>query len=184
MAFHHLSVWYTLEKGWTILGNKIKIYCDDGPAGRISYNSTVHPLLLALNLTEVYTLTVGLKEMAKGTVYQDVAGYLADAVYSQLSDYGEKILAGTGQNNLRQISPRFRQERPVLEQSRGANLIYLMKQGQRCRTKYDNGSGVVNNAEGVPTVPPGRVRTVGILGTELQIPLDRIIMITPLENYR
>jgi hypothetical protein len=57
------------------------------------YKNSVHPVCLALNLTEVYLLTVGLLErITNDDVMYDVYVNLLNKIYTQLSEYGQEIL--------------------------------------------------------------------------------------------
>lgn len=73
-----------LKKGTDILGSKVKI---EPQHSTNKYDSTVHPVFLALNLTEVYMLTVLLKKELGSQ-----AKPVVDDIYRQLSDYARGII--------------------------------------------------------------------------------------------
>ncbi|MDD2503092.1 MAG: hypothetical protein PHG58_04445 [Clostridia bacterium] len=82
-----------LIKGTEILGQHVKIRDYQNIEKELTYQSTIHPIFLPLNLTEVYYLLRGLKLLAKrdkdlagSTIYEN----LANRMYTQLSDYGRK----------------------------------------------------------------------------------------------
>ena len=75
-----------------LLGSRIEI--ENLRHGNNTYDHTIHPVFLALNLTEVYFLTVILPKLAKRYEknIKNTALDLAGDVYRQLSGYGkEKI---------------------------------------------------------------------------------------------
>ena len=56
-----------------------------------TYNSVIHPVFLALRTDEIYSLTVGLKLLSRGTVFEQSLGHIADIVYKQLSRYAKEV---------------------------------------------------------------------------------------------
>lgn len=58
--------------------------------GRLSSASTVHPLLLTLNLTQVLVILKGLKAMSENRLYENYAKTAAAEIWEQLSDYAKK----------------------------------------------------------------------------------------------
>ena len=58
--------------------------------GRLNFASTVHPIFLTENLTQVIVLLKGLKHMAKTRSLADYANATAASVWQQLSDYAKK----------------------------------------------------------------------------------------------
>ncbi|MDD4081106.1 MAG: hypothetical protein PHP02_06800 [Eubacteriales bacterium] len=176
-----------LEDGWQVMGNTIRIKRTDSN-GTVSYNSTAHPLLLALNLTEVYALAIGFPQLAKGSAYEDIAEYLSRAVMTQLSDYARGILAkSTPGSHLAQALEDglvYRAEQGVLEKSRQSLIVYLIKQGMRCRIQYSDEDGSVHTLEGIPEFHPDDWALMRIGGQDIDIPIDRIIRLERLEPYR
>lgn len=76
------------EKGIDIFGSKIKAELRHG---KNTYDHTVHPVFLALNLTEVHFLTALLPELVKkNKSYEKIALGIAGDVYRQLSDYAKE----------------------------------------------------------------------------------------------
>lgn len=61
--------------------------------GRITMSSTVHPIFLTSNLTQVLVTLKGLKFMSKDSAYKAYAEEMAKSIWSQLSDYArDRIL--------------------------------------------------------------------------------------------
>ena len=118
-----------LREGIEILGGKITL--EEQREGRkIFYKSTVHPVFLPLNLTEIYALVKYLPNQLdlydpNSTVVMDII----KRIKAQLSDYAwERIYPGerkpTYDNEY--ISDR------KLAQSRKGIQMYLMKSGKEC----------------------------------------------------
>jgi len=142
-----------LENGIEFLGQAIKPTIQRGGRnGQVSYSSTVHPIFLPLNMTEVYALTVGLKKVAKGTPYEGILGDMADWIYSQLSDYGQNLIQKSllAQKNQNMISfshdrsSGFMDEKEMFIQKRQHRLAYLEKR----RFTYKKGLTILLDRDG------------------------------------
>lgn len=89
-----------LRNGIGFMGTRIRIEESKDPNHPLSkyYESTAHPLFLTLNMTEVYLLLSALvfaenkNEIVKGACHKNPYARIADAIYSQLSDYGKRII--------------------------------------------------------------------------------------------
>jgi len=80
-----------LIKGTKILGQRVRIRNLQSESRRLTYQSTIHPIFLPLNMTEVYYLFSGLKLLArKHTVSAEMYNSLANRIYVQLSDYARR----------------------------------------------------------------------------------------------
>lgn len=176
-----------LVNGWDIMGSRIQINRIDS-GGTIAYNSTAHPILLPLNLTEVYALAIGVPALAKGTVYEEITRYLADAVTMQLSGYAVNILAksalDTPLGRMLEDGLSYRREEPMLAESRNAWLIYLTKQGRKCRVTYVGENGEVHRIEGIPSLAHGDFHSIGFRDTETLVPLTAIVSFEPMVPYQ
>ena len=73
-----------------ICGKKFEISETDRSKGRIYSASTVHPLFLTLNLTQVIVMLKGLKAMSEKPLYANYAKTAAADIWEQLSDYAQK----------------------------------------------------------------------------------------------
>lgn len=176
-----------LVNGWDIMGSRIRINrIDIGKT--ITYNSTVHPVLLPLNLTEVYALAAGIPKLAQGTVFEEMARYLADVIGSQLSEHAANIIARSAPDTAlaRKLLDglSYRPEEPMLAESRNAWLIYLAKQGMKCRIIYTDPAGDVCRIEGVPSLSHGDFQSIGFRDSEVLVPLTGIVSFEPLEPYQ
>lgn len=86
--------------------------------GHRSYVSTLHPVFLPLNLSEVLLMTTSLLESTKDSVLADSYIYMVGRIYGQLSDYGkEKVkeqLPDDMVECLERIGNQFRDEQVAL----------------------------------------------------------------------
>ena len=124
-----------LREGLNILGSVFKIESKHEGSQHHFYQSTVHPLVLGLNLSELLMLLKLLEEKSEaagGEVYQNIF----DSIYSQLTDYAEKIL----KPNLKKSYVR-RQVMNVLEEeafkkSIDYKLVFWNKSGKYIEISY------------------------------------------------
>ena len=80
----------TLMNGFTFLGSEMEI--KDLERGTNKYKSLIHPIFLALNSAEIYTLTVGLKLLSKDTLFEETLERIANVVYEQLSEKTKEMI--------------------------------------------------------------------------------------------
>lgn len=107
-----------------------------------SYSSLIHPIFLAMNSSEIYALTVGLKLLSEGTVFQDSLSSIADKVYKQLSGHAKDMV--DQHTDEQRIS--FEEEElkfintAELFQRRDINFTYFLKEPVLCKVTYlENG---------------------------------------------
>ncbi len=128
--------------GTKILGQKVKIRNIQEENRKITYQSTVHPIFLPLNLTEVYQMTVGLKllERSQNTIMGETLSYIADNIFCQLSEYAREVIRRKGidqgicfpeENNFHLFNGS-RDEETVATQSIDNALSYAWKSGALC----------------------------------------------------
>jgi DNA-binding Lrp family transcriptional regulator len=79
-----------LQDGFTFLNTEMRI--NKLERGLNKYRSLIHPIFLAMNSAEIYSLTVGIKLLSKGTVFEESLGRIANAVYEQLSDSSKNMI--------------------------------------------------------------------------------------------
>ena len=60
--------------------------------GRITFQSTAHPIFLAENLTQILVMLKGLKTMSENPLYRSYAEASAREIWDQLSDYAKERL--------------------------------------------------------------------------------------------
>lgn len=125
-----------LEKGVRFMGSTIKIE-KHREGGKDYYKTTMHPIFLPLNLTEVYAITKFLEDVidnrdANAIVIRNIQ----ERIKSQLTDYAfEKLFPG---EERKYISNDYISDREMAAQ-RETVMLYLIKDGQRCRCIYKGG---------------------------------------------
>ncbi len=72
-----------------ICGKKFVIENTERSMGRITFDSTAHPLFLTGNLTQIITMLDGLKIMSEKPEYNGYAITMAMNIWDQLSDYAK-----------------------------------------------------------------------------------------------
>lgn len=118
-----------LEEGITVFDTTIQI--TKAKEGRkYYYKTTLHPIFLPLNLTEVYALTIYLdKIMDRKNLNKKVISSISERIKCQLSDYAIERLfpmdAEEGQKN-------YYVDDEVLASQRHGVQLYLMKTGTMC----------------------------------------------------
>lgn len=137
-----------LIKGTKILGQKVKIRDIRRERNKITYQSSIHPVFLPLNLTEVYYLTVGLKLLSndKETSINKVFEDLANRIYCQLSEYARDKMDKKG----RQLGIKFpevgefqlyngtKDEEKMARENKKSTLAFLWKSGIQCTIHIDD----------------------------------------------
>ncbi len=126
-----------LEDGITVLGSTIRIQ-KEKKGRKYYYRTTMHPIFLPLNLTEVYALTVYLERVInklervtqKTDVNSEIIRDISAKIKSQLSDYAFKKLF-PGETNSRTDNSYVNDEE--LAHQRKGIVMYLMKSGEPCR---------------------------------------------------
>lgn len=119
-----------MEDGITALGATIRIQ-KEKKGRKYYYRTTMHPIFLPLNLTEVYALTVYLERALKDdNINSGIIRDISARVKSQLSDYAF--------NKLFPDEHRKRTENAYIDDEslarrRKGIIMYLMKSGEPCR---------------------------------------------------
>ena len=78
------------DYGVSIMGQKIRVRGIERQKGYIEFQSTVHPIFLALNLTQVVVMLQGLKHMTKDEAYREYALKVAVNIWNELSEYARR----------------------------------------------------------------------------------------------
>ena len=135
---------HSLEQGKEILGHYVKIEIDG--RGRTAYDNTIHPVFCALNLKEVYFLTVELQKAFKGTAFTQVAHDISTDIYAQLSEYARDRL----RPQIEEAGLEFEQGSVdaligLREERRDA--IYFLKSGLPCVLQLANGENYVGRIQ-------------------------------------
>ena len=128
------------ENGIIFLDQKIQIDIHR-EKGIEKYLSTVHPIFLPLNLREVFVMTVGLKKIAddKRNPYGETMNYVADWIYSQLSEYGKEKIDNAskipGHNDICFYKHDNKYIKDIISETRSIKnkLIMIEKSGETSR---------------------------------------------------
>lgn len=139
---HHFSIdkrtrqadLQALESGIEIFGTTIKIE-KERKKGKYYYRSTLHPVFLPLNLTEVYAVTIYLERIiSRGDANAEILHNIANRIKSQLSDYAYEKLY---EEPKPEYMNNYRSDESLAHQREGI-AMYLMKSGRSCRFFYKN----------------------------------------------
>lgn len=116
-----------LRDGLEILETTIKIEETTESHSLKSYKSTVHPIFLALNLSELFALLKLLEDNSNEEIY----AWLFGSIYGQITEYAEGKIAPNLKNKHDRQSVANR-----LEQDNYHNIFYLIKSEQPIPITY------------------------------------------------
>jgi hypothetical protein len=141
-----------LQQGVKLFSTKIKVTAETCPGRErpLRYKSSVHPLFLALNLTEIFTLLQALQTAAQDAPYKDhVYQALFNDVAGQLSVYARDIIAKAGL----ELPPLpggsvYRDEEESVRCYFDYALRYLLKSGKKITVTYHDESNQSCQANG------------------------------------
>lgn len=141
------------------------------------YRSTMHPILLPLNMTEVYMLTNGLLDMLdKDSPEYENYRHLASKIYSQLSPYALKCL-GDNRHFLENLDKVvYESELEMYDKNKCFGFQYAEKSRDKVKVTFLGGKVVVGRIDrqhGKLVITKGMTREV--------IPLDRAGVIEKIE---
>lgn len=166
--------------------------------GDNTYDSTIHPVFLPLNLSEVYALTIGLKVAGQGTAFADVFNYISECIYDQLSNYGQRRISGKAQDenlhfdNAGERAYRYEAEilNVDLKQKRSQMLSYYLKSGALCDIEYDTAEGIKSVIGRVDLArskgrgfSANRLLVTSNKQVEIEIDVDKILTIQLVGRY-
>lgn len=125
-----------LELGVRVFGSTIQIERLPDEGSEVRYKTTVHPVFLPLNMTEVFALTKYLEAIIdpsdpNGKAIQNIS----NRIKGQLSDYAwDHLFHG---EKRRSIENNFIDDEKMARQ-RDTVLMYLMKSGQPCTLIWED----------------------------------------------
>lgn len=93
-----------------------------------TYDSTIHPVFMAMDLAEVYFLSVVVPRLAEGTGYHETSLKIASKTYQQLSEYAQKVI--------KPIADREGVDYQVTYNSLDCTLPFFEKSGKPCTLLY------------------------------------------------
>lgn len=129
-----------LEMGKSFLGQNIRIDRLEGK--EICYISSVHPIFMARNLSEIFSLTIGLMELGKNIFMEQTYTHIAHTIYNQLSPYAQKLIKARGEElgirfNEDKRYKSYQQEKEYKERHKENALLYAVKSGEKCKITYE-----------------------------------------------
>jgi len=138
--------------GVSIMGQKITVHGIERQKGSIEFQSTVHPIFLALNLTQVVVMLQGLQYMAKDEAYRKYALKLSACIWNELSDYARrriKQVAGILSLDLSwyeeldsyQGEELFSTENDCSYEEGAGNVLDFLKNGKECAIELEGNDG-------------------------------------------
>jgi len=148
-----------LRDGIDILGVKIKIESKHDGSQKHYYTSNVHPIMLALNSSELFALLKLLEDtmlQSRGEVYK----HIFEEVYSQITDYAEALIAGKLKNKYDKAKIKNLLEEEAFERHNDLKIVYWEKSGRFIEISYRNEEGITVNE---------KVRLIDIRDNELII---------------
>ena len=124
-----------LRDGIEVLGTHIQI--EEETKGRKKYyKSSLNPVFLPLNLTQVYALTVYMPRISaeSGSTNSDLLNEIASNIKAQLSDHAyERLFPNEGRSSEHSVS--YVNDESLAMSKKGI-LMYLMKTGEKCSFYY------------------------------------------------
>lgn len=136
----------------SVLGQKVTIAGIGRKNGAVEFKSTVHPLFLTPNITQVIAMMNGLRVMSRDKAYKDYALPLAGSIWKELSDYGrnrifelieELSLDREWYEKVQNLDgdELFRTEQECSSDMKEGNVLDFLKNRKRCSLKYTDGDG-------------------------------------------
>lgn len=164
--------------GAEILGTRVKI---DIRRRDNNYDDTIHPVFLALNLSEVYLLTVAMRKLMETSGLEGAYTEIVKDIYSQLSEYArEKIDQAADRDSVDLSDVKACRDKKRANRKETINdWHYYLKSGERCAIEFDNDIGKIHY--GKIRIIPGS-NGFGFMGDEGEVvPLTDSVRILSLK---
>lgn len=135
------------DYGVSIMGQKIRVRGIERQKGYIEFQSTVHPIFLALNLTQVVVMLQGLKHMTKDEAYREYALKVAVNIWNELSEYARRRIKYISDRLSMDMSwyekldsysseELFSTEHECSYEEGAGNILDFLKNGKKCAVEY------------------------------------------------
>ncbi len=134
-----------LRVGMKVLGVNIKIDSKHEGSQKHYYKSTVHPIFLALNASQLYLLLKLLENamlQPRGEVYE----HIFHQVYSQITDYAEELVADKLKIRYEKSEVSNLLEEEAIKR-KSFILVYSEKSGRFIPVRYRDENGVIVDKE-------------------------------------
>lgn len=178
------------QDGYEFLGFKMKM--SDLEYSENTYKSKVNPLFYAANMSEIYSLTIGLKLLSRGTAFEHALSPIADKIYLQLSDYAKKVIDKQSQDTDITFEGQKMHFLNTSEFYRDENLAftYFLKESLPCKvTYYDKDSRELRTIKGDlelsdPDNDPGKKVKICTKTGGIELKVEDIRKVEKDENYK
>lgn len=172
-----------LREGMDVLGTKVKIESRHAGSQKHYFISTVHPIVLALNLSELFAL-LKLFENASmkdgGEIYKNIF----QGIYSQMTDYAESRIAGLLENKYDKTQIINRLEEDAFRHE-DYKLVYWMKSGRYIEISYlDKGNELMKEKARLLDNKGDRLKIKGEDGKQRFINYNDIIVDWSAVDYK
>lgn len=172
-----------LREGMDVLGTKVKIESRHAGSQKHYFISTVHPIVLALNLSELFAL-LKLFENASmkdgGEIYKNIF----QGIYSQMTDYAESRIAGLLENKYDKTQIINRLEEDAFRHE-DYKLVYWMKSGRYIEISYlDKGNELMKEKARLLDNKGDRLKIEGEDGKQRFINYNDIIVDWSAVDYK
>jgi len=145
----------TLEEGTEFLGTPFRVDTTRRHRNRIDFPSTVHPILLTPNLTQVLIMLKELKAVyVRKKIFQEYAWHLAVNIWQQLSDYARDRILYVLENLMPEDIDWYKeldeaereghfQTEEYLSRRGSDSILDCLKNRKKCHIEYKNEDGSV-----------------------------------------
>lgn len=126
----------TLQNGFEFLDTSMEIL--NLERGSNTYSSTIHPIFLSMNMSEIFALTVGLKLLGRDTLWESTLNGISDLVYRQLSDHAREIVDNHSEQNrigFGEKAMRFVGSDKLMDEE-NRPFLYFMKEPIECEVTF------------------------------------------------
>lgn len=176
-----------LQDDYSFMGQNMKITLKRGDN---TYESTIHPIFLPLNLTEIFALTIAIKTLVdESNLLKDHLHNISDRIFQQLSPYAsEKILRDAEKYNItfNHVPTCYNPESNYTSHERkerlNENLIHFIKLGEPREVRFIHEGHEISKI-GIPKFSPTtdsweRISLIEFDNTLTEISIDQIIDIS------
>lgn len=176
----------------TVCGREFIVKDATAGGGRVSFESTPHPVFLPMNLSEVIVMLESLRQMCDDPIHSRTALRLANDIWGELSDYAKDVIRNRAHDG---VSPEplwyetlgkedigtFRTEREARSETGRDNIGYCCKLRKACRIIYtDKDEENICEKVLIKDIRRGIV-TIERDGSDFTVDVESIISCVPLE---
>lgn len=144
-----------LSNGFTFMGTTLHIN-GHAKSGAI-YNSPTHPVFLALNTTQVWSLIVGMQLLSKNTYFEHDISEIANLLYTQLSPFAGSFIEKECSKHDIPIGPVdlcFKTSAGYQKEEAKKKLCHYLRKGSCCTIRYIDADDPekTDTIQGIPSV--------------------------------